>query len=525
MQQVYADDKEALEYVRARWPHAADAYQSLVPGAFKADLWRLLVLFEFGGVYADLGFLFVAPLHDTLVDFDNDELVLVVDPPQHHADGTELEGLYQAFMAAYPRHAVVGAMIEAVLENVVAQEYGTGALDITGPIAVARVFRACVGRAFGRLRPGRFTFTNHLDDQDGESPLAMDGQVFKVALGRLITHDPHGKPLTPHNYIVGPTGVQALFTKFPNYAQVVYSNRLALHYSDLYARRSVFRRAHPVPFLTFSEFLTKWSLGKAGETAAGTTPRVLWRTGWFPAHALPGPVLDVMGSFTDLAPEWEQVYCTDEDQVYFLDTFYPAAGQAWRHLRPGAFKADVWRVFILLYFGGLYIDLPMRLLVPLATFFDPTRDDVLLARDRDGGTATRPLLRLYQAILGARPNHPLLRAMATKILANIHTQTYGEDCLDITGPTAVGRAALQFFGTPRALPKIGRSRVLSRGHGPVRVSMLNHIGNEKVLGLDNRTQVLHTKFPHTKQLFYPPGDKARAKSYGELWDEKQVFFP
>ena len=51
----FYDDQSAREFVSEHYPSRfLEAYDSLIPGAFKADLFRLLVLLFSGGVYADI---------------------------------------------------------------------------------------------------------------------------------------------------------------------------------------------------------------------------------------------------------------------------------------------------------------------------------------------------------------------------------------------------------------------------------------------------------------------------------------
>lgn len=56
--QVYFDDHDCRQFVRDYFNEYLDAYDSLVPTAFKADLFRLLALYQFGGVYNDIGHLY-----------------------------------------------------------------------------------------------------------------------------------------------------------------------------------------------------------------------------------------------------------------------------------------------------------------------------------------------------------------------------------------------------------------------------------------------------------------------------------
>jgi mannosyltransferase OCH1-like enzyme len=522
MVQVYADDEAARDYIQDRWPHALAAYDSLIPGAFKSDLWRLLVLHDFGGVYADLGFLFTAPMHPNLVDFSQDELVLVIDVPMQGRQGRHQEGLYQAFMAAYPRHPVVLAMIETLLENIVAQEYGDNILDITGPAAVARAVRAFFRTDGGVAPAGVRTTGVHADAFTvGRHVFWAMGRAYRVSFGALVVDHHQG------NYVVGPNsqGARMLYTKFPQYDRVMYAKRGVAHYSHMYHQRSVFQA--PAQFLTYDQFASRWPGPEPGSVRL---PRILWRTGWFHPGHLPPSLVHAMGSFTTHAPEWVQVYCTDDDQLAFLKAHYPDAVRAWQSLRPGAFRADLWRLLIVLHYGGLYVDLPQVLLVPLHTVVDPDKDQFVSALDRPGSAPC-----LYQAILGAYPQHPLVRAMADHVLSNVRRRSYGRDPLDVTGPMAVAQALMAHVRAT-TLPPVGRSLVVMGKHEKrrrgrpftpslpsmpsMRITLLHHVGAEQVLGLDNKTQVLRTKFPGAHEVLYPP---QREPHYGILWRNRQVY--
>ena len=49
------DDNDCREFIRTHFrPDVLAAYDSLIPGAYKADLWRLCVLFIHGGIYMDI---------------------------------------------------------------------------------------------------------------------------------------------------------------------------------------------------------------------------------------------------------------------------------------------------------------------------------------------------------------------------------------------------------------------------------------------------------------------------------------
>lgn len=121
-----------------------EAYDTLVPGAYKADLWRLCALYEYGGIYGDFSQQYLVPL-STLVAA-SDELVLTLDAPlppyplPFRLLG--VGGISNAFMAAVPKHPFMKKCIDQIVDNVRQRYYGWSALDITGPGLVRQVLSA-----------------------------------------------------------------------------------------------------------------------------------------------------------------------------------------------------------------------------------------------------------------------------------------------------------------------------------------------------------------------------------------------
>lgn len=141
----YYSDARAEAYVRDNFPASVlHAYHSLVPGAFKADLFRYCWLYHSGGVYGDMSQRYLVPMGQ-LVDRATDELVLVGDKaPLLHLGRTQ--NIQIAFMAAPPGHPVYWQAIQQIVENVRVRAYGCSHLYPTGPSNFARAlefFRGC----------------------------------------------------------------------------------------------------------------------------------------------------------------------------------------------------------------------------------------------------------------------------------------------------------------------------------------------------------------------------------------------
>lgn len=50
----FHDDSDIINFIKDDFPEYLDGYNKLKYGASKADLWRYLIIYKFGGVYADL---------------------------------------------------------------------------------------------------------------------------------------------------------------------------------------------------------------------------------------------------------------------------------------------------------------------------------------------------------------------------------------------------------------------------------------------------------------------------------------
>ncbi len=60
----FYDDKDVREFIETYFPDFLKGYNKLKFGASKADLWRYLIIFKFGGIYVDIDCLCLNPLRN-----------------------------------------------------------------------------------------------------------------------------------------------------------------------------------------------------------------------------------------------------------------------------------------------------------------------------------------------------------------------------------------------------------------------------------------------------------------------------
>lgn len=117
------------------------AWDALLPGAYKADVFRYAYLWWNGGVYVDVKLTRQAPYELWM----GRSGTVVIDQMDY--------GMWNAIFAAPPRAPWLLEALQLALGNVKAQFYGANPLDTTGPGCFGRAFKAwilCV-RADNRL--------------------------------------------------------------------------------------------------------------------------------------------------------------------------------------------------------------------------------------------------------------------------------------------------------------------------------------------------------------------------------------
>jgi mannosyltransferase OCH1-like enzyme len=98
------------------------AFDKLIPGAYKADLWRYCVLYKNGGIYMDMKV-------NCVKDF---KLRYIINKEHYVLDRFNC-GIYSAFMCCRKGNPFLFRAIQEIVQNVATNYYGICALSPTGP--------------------------------------------------------------------------------------------------------------------------------------------------------------------------------------------------------------------------------------------------------------------------------------------------------------------------------------------------------------------------------------------------------
>ena len=125
--------EDASQLIKNKFPSEVwAAYCALMPCAYQADLARYCILYEYGGLYADLSYYFVAPIpmpEGRGVVFRGN----LVSAPWDTSNG---------LMFLPPKHKALKHAIDLICANVQRRYYGLSALCPTGPALFGKALAA-----------------------------------------------------------------------------------------------------------------------------------------------------------------------------------------------------------------------------------------------------------------------------------------------------------------------------------------------------------------------------------------------
>jgi mannosyltransferase OCH1-like enzyme len=124
------DDEDCREFIKNNFNvYVLEAYDTLIPGAYKADLWRYCILYKRGGIYLDIKY---KPI--------NHFKFITLTEKEHWVLDVDNNGIYNAVMICKPGNEILRRAINQVVENVKKRFYGSNALEPTGPLMLSRFF-------------------------------------------------------------------------------------------------------------------------------------------------------------------------------------------------------------------------------------------------------------------------------------------------------------------------------------------------------------------------------------------------
>lgn len=209
-----------------------------------------------------------------------------------------------------------------------------------------------------------------------------------------------------------------------------------------------------------------------------------------------------------------------------MKTYSERAYKAYNKLKPGAFKADLFRYCVLEKYGGCYSDIGHIMHIPFDSICE--KNKLILVKERFFGNRQ---YGIHNALMCAVPHHPYMVKLVEECIKNIETGHYGYDSLCITGPILAGTVFYKLYDTNYELRTIYDFKNETE---QVNLEMFNkHIklgtrNNIKFLQLDdciiidsiNNIKILQRKFKDYYIIMYYDHNRPR---YDAEWRNKNVY--
>ena len=127
------DDEDCHNFIKKNYSaDILEAFDKLIPGAYKADLWRYCVLYFYGGVYIDIKFQCK----------NNFKLIDLIDK-EYFVSDLELSGfgIYNGLIIVKQRNEKLLRCINEIVINTKNNFYGDTFLHVTGPKLLDTFFK------------------------------------------------------------------------------------------------------------------------------------------------------------------------------------------------------------------------------------------------------------------------------------------------------------------------------------------------------------------------------------------------
>jgi mannosyltransferase OCH1-like enzyme len=127
---LYSDENCRLFIANNFSEKVLSAFDTLIPGAYKSDLWRYCILYLKGGIYLDIKFYCHIPFKNIL---SYGSTLFAKDRFLKHMVYREKYNIYNAFMISIPYNIIFKHCIDDIVNSCKLKLYKDSTLAITGP--------------------------------------------------------------------------------------------------------------------------------------------------------------------------------------------------------------------------------------------------------------------------------------------------------------------------------------------------------------------------------------------------------
>lgn len=391
---MYWNDDDCYTFIKDNFDTSVlEAYNMLYAGAYKSDIFRLCVLYIYGGIWTDISSLCEVPL-DKIIN--NENLIIVKDTDDVQ---TRYGNIYQAFIITEPKNNIILYILQFTVNRVINHEEfnnihpqcANQTIAVTGPTIFAMGFNSFINRP--------------VDTAIRDNEIIVNDIVIK-----LLKHNPG----------------QIVFndTKIVTTKRDDWNNgRTTQHYSVLFNQGYIYKK-------------------KVMDIFNNTDSINVYQI-WIQDQYVSNNMYNSIQTIFHYNPNINYTLLTNEKIISLLneDTEFENLLNAYKSIKPYAYKSDLTRLYILYKNGGVYIDIDFICTYNITSLCNK---DLVLCKDI-GNNA------IYNGLIFSKKGNLFLKFCIEECIKNIMNKKKDGD-LSITGPIFLGKCFCLFYNKLYPIP-------------------------------------------------------------------------
>lgn len=386
----YWNDQDCYDLIKNNFDETIlDAYNMLYAGAYKSDIFRLCMLYLYGGVWTDISSVCEEPI-DKIIEKKN-SLILTIDYPCQVTCGN----IYQAFIVCEEKNNIIKYILDYTVERVINNEefnktynyISKDTVAVTGPTIFAMALNQYLERG--------------VNDFFKDESIKIGKKNIK-----LLAHKPLAI-LYKNNKIIT--------TKY----DLWWNDRTSRHYSQYFTNGYVYKKKL-VDVVRNPEYDTIFQI-------------------WIQDKFVTENMYNNIQKNIELNDDMNFKFITND---IFLDMIkdddeFPLLETVYKKLKPYAYKSDLIRYYLLYKYGGVYMDMDFMCINKISQLYSKN-EDIIITRDINSS-------RIANALIITKKKEEFFKFLMDTIINNIINNKVFNNDLMITGPAIFGYCIAKYF--------------------------------------------------------------------------------
>ena len=391
----YWNDDDCIKLINEHFnENVMDAYNSLYAGAYKSDIFRLCVLYIYGGVWTDISSICKYPI-DKII-FEKNNLIIVKDHPAQVNNGN----IYQAFIITESNSKIIKFILDFTVDKVLNYEHYNNvypqlinnSIFVTGPAVFAIGINKILGRNDTSIIKDKLIEHNSID--------------YGLVNIRLLDHYP-GNILMDNITIID--------TKYESWQ----NDRINTHYSKLFENGFVYKK-------------------KIKDIDVDILNPCIYQI-WIQSEFTSINMYNAIQTIINNNNYFNYKLLTNEKIIKLIENDYefPLLIKVYNKLIPYAYKSDLIRYYMLYKYGGVYIDIDFVNINGIQELYK--NNDLVICKDINANN-------ISNGFICCKKGNLFFKFLVEKIIDNILVNkiNYKSD-LEISGPIFFGKHFEEYF--------------------------------------------------------------------------------